>query len=127
METMPAFGLAHLWAQSDAIIRGVALVLLLMSVTSWYLILARTLRQLRARKHEDAVEAFWAAPDLDNGLQRLRTLAPQSPFEALALQGAAATQHVRRHTHSDTLGGKLIGPPRVINESLLRKKTARFS
>ena len=107
MESMPAFGLAHLWAQSDAIIRGVALVLLLMSVTSWYLILARTLRQLRARKHEDAVEAFWAAPDLDNGLQRLRTLAPQSPFEALALQGAAATQHVRRHTHSDTLGGKL--------------------
>ena len=73
METMPAFGLAHLWAQSDAIIRGVALVLLLMSVTSWYLILARTLRQLRARKHEDAVEAFWAAPDLDTGLQRLRT------------------------------------------------------
>ncbi len=107
METMPAFGLAHLWAQSDAIIRAVALILLVMSVTSWYLILARALRQLRARSHEGAVEAFWAAPDLNGGLQRLRTQAPQSPFEALALQGAAAAQHVRRHTHSDTLGGTL--------------------
>ena len=49
METMPAFGLAHLWAQSDAIIRGVALILLLMSVTSWYLILARVASVARAQ------------------------------------------------------------------------------
>ena len=35
METSQAFGLAHLWAQSDAVIRGVALMLLLMSVASW--------------------------------------------------------------------------------------------
>ena len=107
METLPAFGLAHLWAQSDAIIRAVGLFLMVMSVTSWYLILARGLRQLRARSHEGAVEAFWTAPDLDSGLQRLSAQAPQSPFEALAMQGAAAAQHVRRHTHNDTLGGKL--------------------
>ncbi len=107
METSQAFGLAHLWAQSDAVIRGVALMLLLMSVASWYLILARVLRQLRARRHEGAVEAFWAAPDLDTGLKRLSTQAPDSPFEALAQQGAAAAQHVRRHNHGTTLGGHL--------------------
>lgn len=107
METTQAFGLAHLWAQSDAVIRAVALMLLLMSVTSWYLILARALRQLRARHHEGAVEAFWAAPDLESGLKRLSTQAPESPFEALAQQGAAAAQHIRRHTASETLGGKL--------------------
>ncbi|APR04510.1 MotA/TolQ/ExbB proton channel family protein [Thauera chlorobenzoica] len=107
MDTSQAFGLAHLWSQSDAIIRAVALALLLMSVTSWYLILARLLRQLRARRHAGAVEAFWAAPDLEAGLHRLQLQAPESPFEALAQQGAAATQHVRRHTRGDTLGGKL--------------------
>jgi len=107
METTQAFGLAHLWAQSDAIIRAVGLTLLLMSVTSWYLILARGLRQLRTRRHEGAIESFWAAADLDSGLKRLSLQAPESPFEALAQQGAAAAQHVRRHSRGDTLGGKL--------------------
>ena len=47
METSQAFGLAHLWAQADFVIRTVAALLLLMSVTSWYLILLRVLRQTR--------------------------------------------------------------------------------
>lgn len=108
METMPAFGLAHLWAQSDVVIRAVALTLLLMSLMSWYLIVARSLRQLRARKHrDDATEAFWAAPDLANGLRQLHAHAPDSPLEALAQQGAAAAQHVRRHNTDSSLGSHL--------------------
>ncbi len=107
MEASQAFGLAHLWAQSDALIRAVALILLLMSVTSWYLILVRSLRQLRARRHADAIEAFWNAPALEAGLERLRAQAPGSPFDALAQQGAAAAEHVRRHTDRKTLGGAL--------------------
>ncbi|MDY0071516.1 MAG: MotA/TolQ/ExbB proton channel family protein [Thauera sp.] len=107
METSQAFGLAHLWAQSDTVIRGVGLALLLMSITSWYLILSRSLRQLRARRHEEAVEAFWAAPSLDAGLQGLSQQIPDSPFEALAQQGAAAAQYLRRHAGNDTLGSKL--------------------
>ena len=107
MDSSQAFGLAHLWAQSDAIIRSVGVILLLMSITSWYLILTRALRQLRARRHGDAVERFWQAADLDAGLKLLNESAPDSPFEALAQQGAAAAQHVRRHTHNDTLGATL--------------------
>jgi biopolymer transport protein ExbB len=107
MDSSQAFGLAHLWAQSDNIIRAVALILLMMSITSWYLILSRALRQLRARGHGGAVDAFWAAPDLDAGLRVLAERAPESPVEALAQQGAAAAQHLRRHTHGNTLGGKL--------------------
>ena len=107
MDSSQAFGLAHLWAQSDAIIRSVGVILLLMSITSWYLILTRALRQLRARRHGDAVERFWQAADLDAGLKLLNESAPDSPFEALAQQGAAAAQHVRRHTHNHTLGATL--------------------
>ncbi len=107
MDSSQAFGLAHLWAQSDTIIRSVGVILLLMSITSWYLILTRALRQMRARQHSDAIDAFWAAPDLDAGLKALHTHAPDSPFEALAQQGAAAAQHVRRHTQTNTLGGNL--------------------
>lgn len=107
MNSIQAFGLAHLWAQSDFVIRAVAALLLLMSVTSWYLILLRGLRQLKARRFDLAVEAFWAAPSLDHGLRRLHEQAPDSPFEALARQGAAAAEHVRRHEHQETLGGRL--------------------
>ena len=32
MDSSQSFGLAHLWAQSDSIIRAVALILLLMSI-----------------------------------------------------------------------------------------------
>ncbi len=34
MDSSQAFGLAHLWAQSDAIIRSVGVILLLMSITT---------------------------------------------------------------------------------------------
>ena len=71
MDSSQAFGLAHLWAQSDLIIRAVGLILLLMSITSWYLIVVRALRQMRARRHGGAIEAFWAAPNLEAGLKRL--------------------------------------------------------
>ncbi|MCK0511760.1 MotA/TolQ/ExbB proton channel family protein [Aromatoleum buckelii] len=101
------FGLAHLWGQSDLIIKLVAFALVVMSVASWYLILVRSVRQFRARRFDNAVEAFWNAPHLDEGLARLSGAAPDSPFEALARQGAAAAEHLRRHTHDDTLGGKL--------------------
>jgi len=107
MQAQEVFGLAHLWAQADIVIRITAVVLVAMSVTSWYLILTRSLRQLRARRHDDAVESFWAAPTLNEGLERLRQQAPDSPFEALARQGAAADEHLRQHTQRDTLGSTL--------------------
>mgnify|MGYP006913205547 FL=1 len=36
-----AFGLAHLWASGDAVSHTVAVALLIMSLASWYLILAK--------------------------------------------------------------------------------------
>ena len=107
METTEAFGLAHLWAQSDWVIKFVAFTLVVMSVASWYLILVRSVRQLRARGYDEAVESFWNAGSLHQGLQRLSEQAPDSPFEALARQGAAAQEHLRHHNHTDTLGGRL--------------------
>src|SRR5690606_19383989 len=50
---------------------------------------------------------FWNAPHLDEGLARLGCTAAGSPFEALARQGAAAAQHLRHHSHAETLGGTL--------------------
>ena len=131
METSQALGLAHLWTQSDTVIRSVALLLAAMSVVSWTLIALRALRQLRARRHDDAIDAFWAAPDISGGLQTLAAQAADSPFDALARSGAAAAEHVRRHDqarHADSLGGRLDADEiitRALRKSIVQS-TARL-
>lgn len=103
----PQFGLAHLWAQADWISQAVALLLVVMSVASWYLIALKALRLMRELRNGDAVEAFWAAPSLAEGLRALGEKAPGTSFEDLARQGAAAAEHCRHHAHRATLGGAL--------------------
>ncbi len=49
-------GLAHYWAQSDAITHAVAYVLLLMSIASWYYILSKAWSAWRMRKSAIALE-----------------------------------------------------------------------
>ncbi len=65
-------GLAAFWQQGDAISRGVAALLLAMSVSAWVIIfwkgwLLRRVRQDLRR----AVPAFWSAPDLSVGREQL--------------------------------------------------------
>jgi biopolymer transport protein ExbB len=68
-------GFATFWNASDAIGRAVALLLLAMSVASWVTILWKLWVLKRARLDiERAVPAFWAAPALDQGRERLATL-----------------------------------------------------
>ena len=65
-------GLAQFWAQSDAVGRTVALLLLAMSVTAWVLILWKGWLLRRASTDiERAVPAFWDAESLEAGRSRL--------------------------------------------------------
>ena len=67
--------LAQIWLAGDAVSRAVALLLLAMSVSAWVVILwkAWVLTRVRADLAR-AVLAFWAAPDLQAGRERLATL-----------------------------------------------------
>ena len=67
--------LAQIWSAGDAVSRAVALLLLAMSVSAWVVILwkAWVLTRVRADLAR-AVLAFWAAPDLQAGRERLATL-----------------------------------------------------
>ena len=68
-------GFSTFWNASDAIGRAVALLLLAMSVASWVTILWKLWVLKRARKDIDrAVPAFWAAPNVDEGRNRLAAL-----------------------------------------------------
>lgn len=103
----PQFGVAHLWAQADWVSQAVGLLLLAMSIASWYLIAIKGLRLLSIGRRGDAVEAFWRAPSLAAGLAAMDSQAPASPCADLARQAAAAVEHCQHHAHRQTLGGGL--------------------
>ncbi len=104
------YGIAALWAQSDGVIKAVALVLLIMSVASWCVILIRALHLWQLQKVAHASRDFWHAQSFAQGLQILSTANPQrscraNPFRFLADEGQTALDH--HSTHQDDLHGHL--------------------
>jgi biopolymer transport protein ExbB len=82
-------GFTHFWSQGDFITRGVAVVLLLMSVSAWVVIFWKgwLLRRV-SRDLPRAIAAFWAAPSVAAGRERLSHFdreAVLSPLLAAAL------------------------------------------
>ena len=128
--TLPtdAFGASHLWAQADWVIRGIAVLLFVMSVLNWALIVLRILRQMRARGARQAAENFWEAPDYASALATLRARAPDSSFTARAEQGAHAAARLRQPAGVTSLGGA-IDPHEFLTRALrqsLAAATARL-
>ena len=65
-------GFEGFWSQGDAITRGVAVLLLLMSVGAWVVILWKGWLLRRVRLDiERAVPAFWSAASLESGRDQL--------------------------------------------------------
>lgn len=99
------YGLAALWAQGDWVIKGVALLLLLMSVASWSVIIWRSLMLWRLRPANKASRDFWHAQSFAQGLQLLQPHNSASPYRMLAEEGQAAVDH--HSLHKADLHGQL--------------------
>ncbi|MCC2636819.1 MAG: exbB [Moraxellaceae bacterium] len=92
MDSNP-YGIAALWAQGDIVIKSVAFLLLLMSVTSWYVIVTRGWQAWRLRRVSRHVGGFWHAHTFDEGFALLHVDGRDNPFTSLALEGKAAAEH----------------------------------
>jgi len=99
------YGLAALWSQGDALIKGVAVALLLMSIVSWYLIATRAWRAMKLRRAVHAVAAFWHTHSFAEGMALLEQQGCDNPFRHLALEGQAAVDH--HTTNKEDLHGQL--------------------
>jgi biopolymer transport protein ExbB len=86
------FGLAHFWSQGDIVTKGVALLLLVMSLASWMVIILKALDLRRYMSQSRRIESFWHAADFADGLSKLGP-DPANPFRALALEGREAAAH----------------------------------
>ena len=86
------FGLLHLWQQGDIVTRGLAVLLLAMSLASWMVIIVKALDLRRYASQARRIESFWHAADFADGLSKLGTEAA-NPFRTLALEGREAAAH----------------------------------
>jgi biopolymer transport protein ExbB len=85
------YGLGALWAGGDPIARGVLIILLLMSLISWYIILTKLWDQGKLRRASKLVEKnFWTAPSLKDGVERLPK---NDDFRGIAEDGLRAASH----------------------------------
>ena len=87
-------GLVNVWTQGDWITRSVVVLLLLMSLSSWMVILIKALDIMRVNKFSRGAEPFWHSADFAEGLTRLGT-DRSNPFRMLAEEGREATAHHR--------------------------------
>jgi biopolymer transport protein ExbB len=85
------YGLDALWKGGDVIARGTLLILVIMSMGSWYITISKLLEQARVlRRAKRAHEQFWNAGSLRDGAGQLEV---GSPFRFIAESGLHAQEH----------------------------------
>ena len=87
-------GLFAVWTQGDWVTKSVAVLLLVMSVSSWIVILIKALDVMKYKKLATRTEAFWHSESFEGGLKELGEK-DSNPFVQLALAGREATAHHR--------------------------------
>jgi biopolymer transport protein ExbB len=94
------YGIEALWKQGDFVARGTLIVLVIMSIGSWYIGVVKLIEQARVMKDAREVdEKFWKAKSVQDSILALRE---ESAFRFVAEKGAYAAQH-----HGNTPGLRL--------------------
>ena len=84
------YGLEALWKGGDWVAKTTLLILVIMSMGSWYIIITKVYEQSRMSRQAKAAEKkFWGAPSVRQGAEALKT---GSPFRFIAESGLEATQ-----------------------------------
>ena len=88
------YGLDSLWRQGDYVARGTLIVLLIMSMGSWYIIVSKLVEQHRLmRQAKAAGTALSAAGSV---LEAVKQIKDDSPFRFIAESGAHAVEDHKR-------------------------------
>ena len=85
------YGLEALWRQGDFVSKGTLIILVIMSMGSWYIIFVKLWEQAKLiREGREMRNSFWKAPSLREGAKRLKE---GSAFRYIAEQGIDANEH----------------------------------
>ena len=84
------YGLKALWAQSDLVAKATLLILVIMSVGSWYVIVVKLLEQGKLGKQAKAAqEKFWSAGNVRQGADALEDVSAFRFIAEKGLEGAS--------------------------------------
>jgi biopolymer transport protein ExbB len=98
------YGLSALWAQGDFVAKGTLIILVIMSMGSWYIIITKLYESLKVSSEAKAARKnFFKQPSLTEGA---KTLKQGSAFRFIAETGidandhheGALTEHIDRNT-----------------------------
>ena len=85
------YGLDALWKQGDFVARGTLIIMIIMSMGSWYIIFTKLFEQSKLMKSANAIgDSFWKAGSMK---QAASTLDEKSAFRFIAETGVKAADH----------------------------------
>lgn len=87
-------GMLHFIAQSDWVGKGLFVILILMSIASWYLIVVKSITSYRLKRRSNQfLHEFWAASSLEQVENEIATHGANDPFSHLASHAIHAQSH----------------------------------
>ncbi len=85
------YGLDALWRAGDMVSKGTLVILVIMSMGTWYILVVKLVEQNRLfRQYRAAKKTFWTAGSLQEGAS---TLAENNAFRYIAERALGASQH----------------------------------
>lgn len=95
-----SLGFAHFLANSDDIARFILVLMMLMSIGTWYLILAKSARRIAIRRKSNIfIKSFWETNGLNDIADEIRTnnltKDTTEPFADLVYRGIAAVEYCK--------------------------------
>jgi biopolymer transport protein ExbB len=86
------YGLAALWEQGDFVAKGTLMILVLMSLYSWFIILTKLWEQAQLlRQAKQVSKDFWTGSSLQDGISKLT--GKGNAFRAIAESSLKASEH----------------------------------
>ncbi len=84
------YGLKALWNEGDIIAKTTLVIMVIMSIGTWYIMAAKLVELSKINRQAKAAEkSFWAAPTVAQGVESLKE---QSPFRFIAQAGLESTK-----------------------------------
>jgi biopolymer transport protein ExbB len=118
------YGVTSFLAQADAVGIAVLLILVAMSIASWYLILLKSVRNAQMRRRvRESLDSFWSAPSIEAAAAQFSQQQPEDPFARVAAQGLEASRHYRKSSSAGLTdaGGQGEFLTRAIRRAITRE------
>jgi biopolymer transport protein ExbB len=85
------YGLKAMWQHGDWVAKGVLVLLVIMSMGTWYIMVTKVYEQAKLmRDAKKSNKTFWSAGSVQQGIEALDS---EGPFHYIASQGADASKH----------------------------------